>query len=342
MFDREIQEARFFNPLKGFEADVQRIEYRRDPLLQGLCRINLNRAMRVKQGQRDDDYSELVHGSAEGCYFCPGNIEHDTPRFPMAIAEEGRLRKGESTVFPNLYPFARHHAIATVTEKHYLSLEGFTREQIKNAIAAGVDYFRRVYTFDGSVRYMTMSWNHLPPSGASIIHPHIQLIADNRPTYLVEAYLEASHRYYRKHHSNYWLKLVSEEEKRGERFIGRTKRIAWLASFAPIGNNEVLAVFEDAQSITGLDEKDVSSFSKGLTRVLRGYHALGVRSFNMSTYSAPAGVKTEHFRLSARIVSRPAPRQFYTSDAGFMEALHHERIVEALPEDLAETMRQVF
>lgn len=342
MFDREIREARFFNPLKGFKADVQRIEYRTDPLLQGLCRINLNRAMRVKQGQKDEDYSDLIQGSAEGCYFCPGNLKGDTPKFPRDIAEEGRLWRGESTVFPNLYPFAKHHAIATVTEKHFLPLEEFTREQIKNALAAGVEYFSRVFSSDDSARYMTLSWNHLPPSGASIIHPHIQLIADDKPTYLVGAYLEASHSYYRKHQSIYWLKLVREEEKIGSRFIGRTRGIAWLASFAPLGNNEVVAVFEDAQSLTGLAEKDISSFSEGLTRVLRGYHALGVKSFNMSTYSAPAGEEPEHFRLSARIVSRPAPRRFYTSDAGFMEALHHERIVESLPEDLAKSMKKAF
>lgn len=342
MFTREIREARFFSPLKGFKAEVQRIEYRRDPLLQGLCRINLERAKRVKQGQKGVDYSELIEGSSWGCYFCPSNLERETPKFPSEIAGEGRLHVGECTVFPNLYPFAKHHAIATLTKKHYLSLAGFTREQVQNALNAGVDYFRRVHAWDRAARYATLSWNHLPPSGASIVHPHIQLMVDERPTYLTRAYLNASRIYYRKHRENYWMKLIRAEKKAEERFIGWTGRIAWLASFAPIGTNEVLAVFEDVQALNELSREDISGFSEGIIKVLRGYHSLGIESFNITTYSAPAGEEAGGFRLSARIVSRPTPRRYYTSDSGFMETLHHERIVESLPEALAEDIKKLF
>jgi hypothetical protein len=47
-------------------------------------------------------------------------------------------------------------------------------------------------------------------------------------------------------------------------------------------------------------------------------------------------------KLHMRIVSRPAPRHFYTSDVGFMEGLHFERVVETLPEDVAKIMKKYF
>lgn len=341
VFAKGIRKAHFFSPLRGRETHVQ-IEYRKDPLLKTVCRINLERAKRVKQGQGSAEYQEMIEGSAEDCYFCPENLERETPKFRAEIAGKGRLRLGECTVFPNLYPFAKHHAIATLTEKHYLPLSGFTIAQVQNALTAGIEYFNRVHAADEKAKYATLSWNHLPPAGASIVHPHIQLLVDDKPTSLTGAYLRASSDYYRRHRENYWLKLIRAEEKTGERFIGRTGGGAWLAGFAPMGNNEVLAVFEDVEGLVELGRKEISDFSEGLLKVLKGYHILGIESFNMSTYSAPVGSEATGFRLSTRIVSRPVPERYYTSDAGFMEALHHERILESLPEALAEAMKKLF
>jgi hypothetical protein len=48
---------------------------------------------------------------------------------------------------------------------------------------------------------------------------------------------------------------VELEHEDGERFIAQTGRIAWLASFAPIGLAEVRAFVADTASTTDLDER---------------------------------------------------------------------------------------
>lgn len=342
MFEKNVENAQFLSPLKEFQLDVQPVEYRRDPLTKSWCRINVKRAKRVKQGQIKSDYSDLVEKSAKKCFFCPDNIEKDTPRFPPEISKRGRLKLGETAVFPNLFPFAEYHAVATVSEKHFLDLAEFKQNQIKNTLQAGINYFRRVYGHDEEVKYPSFSWNYLPPSGASIVHPHVQLIADRVPTYLTDSYLKASAEYHKEHKENYWLKLIREEERLGVRFIGRTGDITWMTSFAPFGNNEVKAIFEDCSSLIELTPREINDFSKDVKKVLNFYAYLGVHSFNLTSYSAPMGEKINSFCLNMKIISRPSPQGYYTSDAGFMELLHRERIVEALPEDVAKEIQKFF
>jgi galactose-1-phosphate uridylyltransferase len=340
MFEKRILSARFFNPLTGFEEDEQPIEYRKDPLLGIWCRINVKRTERVKQGQGETEFGELIERSREKCFFCPGNLKRDTPRFMPSIAPEGRIKLGETWVFPNLFPFSQYHAIATISEEHFLDLNEFSQRQIEDTLNASIDYFSRIYRKDREAKYPSFNWNHLPSSGASIVHPHVQLVMDRSPTCITDLYLRASERYYKEKKENYWERLVEEEEK-GERFIASLGGISWFTSFVPLGNNEVNAVFRRG-SLLELESREITAFAEGLRKVLKGYFNLGVRSFNLTTYSAPVGEEREDFWLSAKIISRPTPQRYYTADAGFMEVLHRERIVESMPEKVAEALRKEF
>lgn len=317
---------------------MQTIEYRKDALTDTWCRVNVKRATRAKQCRREESLDELVERSINNCSFCPENIDKATPKFLPGISKEGRIKLGEATVFPNLFPFAKYHAMATLTEKHYLGLEDFTQPQIEDAISASIDYFKRIEAL--GAKYFSLSWNHLPPSGASIIHPHVQLIGDEMPTKMTDTYLNASRRYYKKNNKSYWLHLVKEEERLGERFIGRIGRTAWVSSFAPMGNNEISMIFEGGSSFLDLTQEDISDISAGIKLIFKGYSKMGKTSFNLTTYS---GLKnTKEFCLNAKTITRPNAQKYYTADTGFMEALHRERIVETLPESLAAEFRGLF
>ncbi len=342
LFEKIIENATFLNPLKAFQLDSQPIEYRKDPLTGRWCRINVLRSSRVKQGQEEIGFSDLIEASAGNCFFCPENIEKTTPRFRSEIAEEGRFNIGESKVFPNLFPFSEYHAIATITERHFSDVNEFTRTQIENAMRAGQEFFKRVLKFDDKAGYASFNWNHLPPSGASIVHPHAQLTVDKIPTYMTGTFLDESKRYYNDTDENYWLKLIEEERKVKERYIGDTGKISWFTSFVPLGNSEVNGVFRDVSSISELKDGHILDFAAGLKKILDGYASFGIKSFNLTFYSARAFEKRDDFCLLMKLISRPTPNKYYTADAGFMEAMHLERIVESMPESVAEGLRKRF
>jgi galactose-1-phosphate uridylyltransferase len=342
MLEKITEKVRFISPLKGFEEDEQDIEYRKDPLTGKWSRVNIQRSKRVKQGQGEYDYDDLIEKSRGKCFFCPENIDKSTPRFSPDLIPGGYIEQGETRVFPNLFPFARHHAVATITKKHFLKTGEFEKKQIKDTLQASLEFCREVNKKDDLAKHMTFNWNHLFPSGASILHPHVQITLDSRPTYMTHVSLDASKRYLDRNGRSYWDDIIGEERRLGERFIGSTSDITFLASYSPFGNDEVIIIFDEISSFTDLEDGVVSNLSSGIEKVLKGYAAMGVESFNLTTYSGPVKGDASGFNLHMRLVSRSPPRPYYTSDVGFMEGLHFERVVESLPENVASAIRKFY
>ena len=340
LFSKRLIESELLNPTEDFSLEKQKIEYRKELLTSRACRINVKRSERRKQAQTGMGYSELIELSSKKCYFCPSNIKTATPMFPSNLIPEGRIKQGETTVFPNLFPFAKYHAVATVSRQHFLGIDEFTLKQIQDTIKASIEYFRAVARNDKKAVYPNFSWNFLPPAGASVVHPHVQLTVDEQPTNLAWLYLSACKSYFKKNKENYWKRLLEIEEKEGDRFLGKIGDVSWITSYVPLGNDEICGVFNDVSSLYELDDTSISDLSKGLKRVFTAYSLYGVHSFNLSTFSASK--KDASFRLVVRIIARPYPQSYYNNDAGFMERLHEEVIVESMPEKVASDLREYF
>jgi UDPglucose--hexose-1-phosphate uridylyltransferase len=339
-FSKRLIESELRNPTEDFNLEKQKIEYRKELLTSRACRINVKRSQRKKQAQTGMGYSELIELSAKNCYFCPTNIKTATPMFPSSLVSEGRIKVGETTVFPNLFPFAKYHAVATVSKEHFLGIDEFTLKQIQDTIKASIEYFRAVALSDKKAVFPIFSWNFLAPAGASVVHPHVQLTVDEQPTNLAWLYLSACKKYFKQYKENYWHRLLEIEEKEGARFLGKIGSISWITSYVPLGNDEICGVFHDASSLYELDETAISDLSKGLKRVFTAYSIYGVHSFNLSTLSASG--EDESFRLVVRIIARPYPQSYYNNDSGFMERLHEEVIIESMPEKVASDFKEYF
>ncbi|MEM2878733.1 MAG: hypothetical protein QXG10_04230 [Candidatus Hadarchaeales archaeon] len=337
-FIKSHQLARFRSPLCGFSEVEQLIEIRTDPLTGERCRINVERTKRPKQSPvESEDLRKIVKESEGRCFFCPHSIEEKTPKLPAGLGE--RIRVGRAVVFPNLFPFGGFHAVGVFSEDHYLPLNKFPADMIVDCFSACIQYFRSVMKLDPSQRFWQISWNYMQPAASSIIHPHVQILAEPLPSPYLENLLKRSMEYRKRHGSNYWMDLVRLEEEKGERYIGRTGRVHWLAGYAPRASREVIGIAEGASSLDQLGD-GLKDLCDGLSALLRGYHDMGVRSMNFTTFSGPSDEDlSEYYWLNARIISRPAPAPFHISDCGFMERLQLEPVIEAMPEDVAVTMR---
>jgi UDPglucose--hexose-1-phosphate uridylyltransferase len=331
------------SPSSNFALEVQPIEYRRDPLTGMRCRINIRRSERVKQtAEHSSRTPRVIEESKKGCMFCPENLESMTPRFPDQLIGVKRLKVGSAVLFPNLYPFAEHHAIAVFSEQHDIALDEFSPEIIGDCIRVCVKYLNHIRSRNRDVRYGSVNWNYMPPAGGSVIHPHLQVLADRSPTYLQERLIQSSEAYFRKYESNYWHDLVETERKLEQRLIHVGDSLAWLAAYAPQGNNEVLAVFHKFCSIAEMDERSLAELSAGISEVLKGYSDLGVESLNMSLLSGPLDSTLDYYALNLRMNSRPGLKEYYTSDCGFMEKIQLESVIESRPEEVAKILGSYF
>ncbi len=328
------------NPLNNFAEETQTIEYRQDPLLGTWSRINISRAKRVHQAHNDASPPEdIIKSTHENCFFCKANVEQKTPEFPQDLGIGKRLKQGGAVLFPNLYPFAKYHAVCVLTENHGAVLGGITAENWEDAITGSIKYLQAVYKTDETAKFASINMNYMPPAAASIIHPHLQIICDSKPSVYQQTAYEKSRKYYEKNRKNYFEELAKTER---ERRIILGKNSAWLATFAPFLANDITGIFLKKSSLFELSSSDIKNMAKEISLVFGALWKLGTRSANLAIFSAPLGEKNKEFTLHARIGSRPTMQANYGSDKGFMEVLHMETVTSTIPEDVAKSINGIL
>lgn len=326
----------------AFEVDIQQIEFREDPLTGVPCRINARRARRPKQTDESTVTPVKLTEKPGDCPFCLENIEQKTPLFPKHICRTGRIKRGPCYLFPNLFPLAEYHATATLAYEHFLELDQFAPEMLIANLIATREYLLSVYENNKEARYPLYVWNHLPPSAASIIHPHSQILVSRRPTPYQEKLLAASEQHFLQTGESFWRELVAEEKMRGERYVGERGSLSVIATYAPQGNREIQVIFKEISNLVDLDELQMKDFADSVIRILHGYKQMGIDSFNLSTFSGPIGEKLGYYSLNAKVISRPRLQPFYRNDTGPLERLHYETDIETEPEVVAREMRPFF
>ncbi|MDP2936271.1 MAG: hypothetical protein Q8O86_07260 [Dehalococcoidia bacterium] len=331
-FHKHLQKTRFLDPNRNYQDGSQTTEIRVDPLTGRTARI-LNFPVRVPP---KPDLTPLVDASLQmGCPFCPEVVEKSTPKFPPDLVPEGRIKVGEALVFPNMFPYDTFSSVGIFSAQHYVPLLDFDEELLVNGFQACTEFFRQVQSQYAA--YGSLNWNYMPQSGGSLVHPHIQVIAGDIPTNYQREALEAGVRYQRENGSIFWADLLRKEQETGERYIGSTGTVHWLASFAPLGFTDLMALFPGRNSLVELTRPELADFARGLRRVFAYFDGKGFWNFNLSVFSGLPG--DESFWVHARIVPRFASVPLNTSDMRYAEVLHHETLTTLKPEEVCKELR---
>ncbi len=344
-YESFTRDTKFYNPLKDFDEDTHTIEFRRDPLLGIISIINRNLAGRAQIlfGETDHDLIEHVaEESRADCFMCPEKVTQYTPKYTTDIIPSGRITKGDATLFPNLFPLSEFHAVCSLTKEHYLRLENFSQDFLINGFQACLEFIRQATSkADSAMNYATINCNYLFPAGASVVHPHIQVLGGDIPYTYLDRVLEESHIYFQKYNSNYWKDLVIKERGINERYIGRTGTVEWITSFSPIGTNEIQGIIQNKSNFLELTDNDIISLGKGLSKIIQYYGEEGWSTFNFTLYSGPL-TEVEWFSCNLRIVSRPNVYKNYRADDYFLQKLLGTEILVTSPELLAKELSNKF
>jgi len=117
--------------------------------------------------------------------------------------------------------------------------------------------------------------------------------------------------------------------------------VEWLASFCPMGQNELQGITPGKSNFLELDEEDFAGIGEGLSQILRFYkEELRLSSFNFIIYSGSLGRKREDFWCSVRIVSRPNFSAGYINDTHLAPIFYLEDWYPYLPEALAASFKR--
>jgi UDPglucose--hexose-1-phosphate uridylyltransferase len=339
VFKKYEEKARVILP--GAEEPVTvRTEVRTDPLTGRTARITAPRTDDPPIDFADPPYRAHVEKSAATCPFCPDHILDATPRFAPEIAPEGRFTFGESVLFPNRSPYGPYSAVSTFSGEHFIEIGAFTERHYRDNFINARSYISRVCTVDPAVRYTAVTQNYLPSSGGTLIHPHLQVNLFAAPTNYFRVLEEHSAAHLREKGRRFWDELIENEEAAGERFVARTGGIVWLCPFAPQGQKEVWAVFEERSDFRALSNEELSTLAGGILAVQRYWRDTGNNGFNLGIYSI-AGT-FDYYRMLVRMVVRTRFVPYTRNDQSFFEVILGEAATDEFPEKIAADLKKYF
>ena len=327
---RRVLTTELLDPRRGFERVQAQVEVRWDPLTQHSARLVVSGAL---MPPNEFDLEQLAIKTQTTCPFCADRLEAQTPKFPAAISQEGRIGHGDAVLFPNLLTYSKHSSVSVYSPTlHYLPLERMTPRLMADNLAAQVEFDRVALAADPESVWVSINANHMLPSGSSLFHPHLQGSVDPVPTTMQQFLADAPT-------ERFGAYLVAERAA-GERYLGSSGRVEWLASFAPLAPCELRALIAGVASPVELDRDLIEELGAGIATALNLYAELGFQSFNMAVYGAPT--ETPGYQLNLRIACRSNMRSAYRSDATYFERLHWEAAVDITPEELAERAGERF
>jgi UDPglucose--hexose-1-phosphate uridylyltransferase len=344
-FERWQQIACFHNPLKAGELDEQHIEVRLDPLLdhQSVFPSVLKGKAAALFPPTDREYLEqCAEKSKSQCFLCDGKWRQKTPRYSNRILPEGYLVKNDVALFPNLFPIAAYHAVVMVGNQHCRHLDDFPSTMIKDSLSVSLEFIRRCYRNDPGAIHFTINANYLFPAGASVMHPHLQILGSPFPGTHERALLARSHGYFEKHGTSYWLDLIATEKRLQERWIGEIDGSQWFTAYSPLGPNEVNAVLPSAHHFLDWGDAEINGVAEGLAKTLSAYSGLNLSTFNFSCFSAPLNSESEEFCSILRLINRQNVVPHYRTDDYYFQKILGSELIVSTPEELASFIRQYF
>lgn len=321
-FANEIQTASFYSPLADFDSVEIEVEVREDPLTGRTARIVPDNFLLPEE---EPDIEGVV-ADTEGCFFCPDRVEAVTPTYPDWVGED-RGRRGEAVSFPNLHPYGPHSNVVVLTEAHYHPIDAFSVEQFADGLGAAIAYLGAVFDHDDSATVASVNMNFLRPAGSSIVHPHLQTLADGRGTNEQRRRRAAARAYREATGASFWEDLL-DAERGGSRHVGTTGSVEWLAPYAPIHHRHLKGV-ADYTGLPSPGHDVVEELADGLVRVLEYYGDVGLNSFNFALSLA------EGRRPTIDVIARSVFEAYFWSDSPFFVTLHREGVVDIAPEEYA-------
>ena len=310
-------------------------ELRKDPVVGRWVIISTERARRPTDFARDP-----VRPKGSNCVFCPGNEDKtpqeilagrgDTPpngpgwtyrvvsnKFP-ALRIEGDLEPTGEGLFDRMNGVGAHEVVIE-TPDHQGSLATMSADAIADVLMAYRDRLLDLKK-DPRFEYVLVFKNHGEAAGASLEHPHSQLIATPIIPIMVTEELEGSARYWQMKERCVWCDIIRQERRERHRVILESKGFVALAPFAPrfpfeswILPTRHRSAFEELE----VDElRDLATVVGDFMRRLNA--TLNEPPFNFMLHTSPlhtAGL--EHFHWHLEIIPKLANVAGFEWGSGF-------------------------
>jgi UDPglucose--hexose-1-phosphate uridylyltransferase len=322
-------------------------ELRRDPVVERWVVIATERA------RRPADYTAAppVDTGTEPCPFCPGQEDRTPPEVLRVEGPEGWTVR----VVPNKFPALRVEGSADATgEGIYDRMTGIGAHEVivespqhreslgampPDRVAAVLGAYRarlRELRQDTRLAYALIFKNRGAAAGATIEHPHSQLIATPIVPEQVAEELAAAERYFGRKERCVWCDIVRQERRDGRRVVAERPGFLALAPWAPRFPFETWVLPTRHQAaFQDLDDQALAGLGEVLADLIGRYdRVLGDPPYNFALHTAPLQADDlEHYHWHLEVMPKLTQVAGFEWGSGFF-------INATPPEDAARFLRE--
>lgn len=224
-----------------------------------------------------------------------------------------------------------------ITRDHNRFIPDLTIEEISQLIQAYKERYRFISAQE-CINYVLVFHNHKHEAGASIAHPHSQLIATSVIPPDVLASSETAQKHFTELGECIYCRVIQYELEAQKRIVYENEKFVVLAPFASRIPFE-LRIYPKAHqySFGALADEDLSFAGLALQAALRSLRvALGDPAYNFFIHSTPSHVDAKHYHWHLEIVPKTAIwAGFEISTGMYISSLAPEDAASFLKEALA-------
>lgn len=334
-FEKKTIQARMVLP--DGQAVTRPIEVRRNPITGRTCRITISRAEEREPGAAALPDPPPFAADRSGCPFCPERLTAHTPQLVPEFYRGGRLQRGQSILFPNLFPYGSYSAVSLFDDRHFVEIGTAPPDSYAQCFLNCRDYLLRILQHDPAAVYMAITQNHLPSAGGSLLHPHLQLQADPVASNHHRFLESRASTYLRAAGARIFSDYFEHERKDASRYIGRTGSWEWLAAFAPEGFFEIWGILPGVTSIRQAEAEDWRALARGVIQAQKFYRSLKRNGYNLGLLLVEDGLDVLELRVVMMVRSNYAA--WVRSDHTGFEVMLGDMATFTAPEETAKMAR---
>ena len=281
-----------------------------------------------KKSPKDFAFSKRKNKNPKNCPFCNGN-EAKTPTELMSIRQPDTLPNEsgwEVRVIPNKFPALKiegdldrtgigmydmmngigAHEVIIESPNHNAGFHSYSSEQISRILQTYVSRYRDLKR-DRRFRYILIFKNNGLEAGASLDHPHSQLIATPIIPKRAMEELEGAKRYYYYKERCVFCDMIRQELSSGKRIVDENENFVSFNPFASRFPFETWIIPKDHKDSFGdIEENEIESLADIMHSTLRKLiTTLGNPPYNYIIHTSPCEEHSgEHYHWHIEIMPR--------------------------------------
>lgn len=296
-----------------------------------------DRSSRPTDIKKFEDEKEYHNIYEENCPFCRGNEKYSAKATSQLKDDSGWICRSVYNKYPIIDEYSigisGTHEVIIDTYRHNGSFYNLSKSEFKNMFLMYQNRYKE-YIEEKEILYVSIFKNFLKKAGASLAHPHSQIVSMSLVPKDIKNEVSILKQYYENKKESLYDKVIKEEITLDERVIYNGNKFLVIVPYASMYSNEVRIICKDKSKFENLGDSSLSELSYIFKKVFEKiYIECGYMPFNLCMHSHPKNLECEKlFHLHFHII----PRKY---NFGGFEVSNGIYVSSTMPQDFAKKIK---